>query len=266
MSGNARQHGGRSWRFGSKGERESKVRPLCVRVEDHFDFPARRLCRYFADLEDEYLANRFGRHFRGFHVPLAGRGVLPQDTQECFFYPPEATAEDATFGEMVAFDNLIYIRHSTCEDLVGLVTTYAHEFQHFVQHASKPRLLGINGVLYQNLKRFRPNATEVDIPSEREANIVSKRVAEAIFGPEPVRVFAEEQIRLMERAGEYDQVVRWKFFRDVPSTTSFDLLEATRPLVEQYKTRLDFGIDVNQAEWWSGEWPLREANNAATPE
>jgi hypothetical protein len=45
------------------------------------------------------------------------------------------------------------------------------------------------------------------------------------------------------------------FFRDTPSSTSYDLLSATIPFVEKYKDRIDFRIDVNQPEWWIG--PLK---------
>ena len=153
---------------------------------------------------------------------------------------------------MVAFDNLIYIRRSTCTDTTGLVETYAHESQHFVQCGNTPRLWAVNNVLYWNLKKFEPTMIATDIPSEREANIVSKRVAEIVCGAEAVRVFADEQVRLMEEAGEHDEKARWVFFRDVPSSTKYALLEATLPLVQKYKKSLDFGIDVDQPEWWVG--------------
>jgi len=44
----------------------------------------------------------------------------------------------------------------------------------------------------------------------------------------------------MEEAGEHEQKHRWIFFRDVPSSTKYDLLEATLLLVEKHKRALDF--------------------------
>ena len=129
--------------------------------------------------------------------------------------------------------------------------TYAHELQHFVQHGQTPTLSAVNSVLYENLKVYEPNATATDIPHEREANIVSKQVAERMFGVDAVREYAERQIQFMERAGNPEQRARWIFFRDVPSTTVCNLLHETIPLVEKYRAVMDFGVDTSQPEWWS---------------
>jgi hypothetical protein len=56
----------------------------------------------------------------------------------------------------------------------------------------------------------------------------------------------------MEQVGEPEHTARWIFFRDVSASTSYDLLEATIPLVERYKTRIDFRVDVNDPQWWLG--------------
>jgi hypothetical protein len=114
-------------------------------------------------------------------------------------------------------------------------------------------LAAANSVLYPNLKRFEPSVIPIDVPFEREANIVSKRVAEIVCGVEDVRRFAEERVAVMEQAGEHDERDRWIFFRDVPSSTKYDMLADTLRLVEKYKTVLDFKMDVNQPEWWLGE-------------
>lgn len=110
----------------------------------------------------------------------------------------------------------------------------------------------MNFILYENLKKFEPATIASDIPHEREANIVSKRVAELICGPVAVRAFADRQVRQMDQAGEFEQRDRWIFFRDVPSSAKYDLLGATQPLIEKYKDRINFEIDVEQHEWWLG--------------
>jgi hypothetical protein len=71
-----------------------------------------------------------------------------------------------------------------------------------------------------------------------------------VCGVESVRAFAEEQINVMEQAGVQDEKARWIFFRDVPYSTEYDLLAETLRLVEKYKTKMNFEIDVNQPEWW----------------
>ncbi len=152
--------------------------------------------------------------------------------------------------DTIIFDNLVYVRSTTCLDVVGAVITYAHELQHFMQHGFAPKLAFVNFKLYENLKLFEPSAMTTDIPHEREANIVSKRVAEAVCGREAVKAFAEEQVLFMERAGEEEQKARYMFFRDVPSSSDYDLLQETLRLVEKYRERIDFGVDTRQPEWW----------------
>jgi hypothetical protein len=242
-----------SWMFNGSVENEIRLKPLCQQVEAHFKLPDRRLCRYFAVEEDEELMD-IGKYYRGFHTSYSTdkrRKLLPPHLRNCFFRPP-----DETFVRPVRdFDSLIYIRASTCTDTTGFVTTYAHELQHFVQEGTLPRLSLVNEVLYQNLKSLEPKAITTDIPNERDANIVSKRVAESVCGVEAVSKFAEERIAVMEKAGEQDRAARderdrWIFFRDVPSSTEYDYLAHTLRLVEKYRTVLDFEIDLNQPKWW----------------
>lgn len=243
------------WNFNGSDTNESVLKPICQKVEKEFALPARRLYRYFAVEDDADLARLMGAHFRGFHIPLSGRNTLPEYLRECFFTPYDEFDLSKSFEEMVSFDNLIYIRYETCSDLVGCVLTYAHELQHFMQHGHTPRLWAVNSALYHNLGAFDAAATPIDIPHEREANIVSKRVAEKICGEEAVRKYAQEQILSMEAAHEPAQATRWTFFRDVPSSTDYDALAATLPLVQKYKGQIDFRIDVSQPKWWIGTLP-----------
>ncbi len=249
-----------SWVFQSLSAKSSTLKSLCQQAEEQFQLPTNRLCRYFANSDDPYLVQWHGAHFRGFHVPYSARTALPQNLVHCFFYPFDSST-DVKFEDTIAFDNLIYIRHSTCADTTGVVTTYAHELQHLMQQVNTPRLLAANQVLYHNLKTFEPAAIATDIPTEREANIVSKRIAEIVCGAEAVRVLAEKEVRLMREAGEKEQEARWIFFRDIPSSTQYSLLEATLPLVEKYKKVLDFEMDVDQPQWWVG--PLKKRGASA---
>lgn len=176
--------------------------------------PATRVCRYFADRDDAYLTSMYGAHFRGFQVPYAARRALPLYLINCFFHPFDPFTQET--DTKIAFDHLIYIRNNICDDHTGLVTTYAHEWQHVIQHETAPRLLTVNQILCQNLRRIEPTAIAIDLPIKREANVVSKRVAEAVCGADAVHKFAEEQVRRMHEMGEHEQESRWIFFRDVP--------------------------------------------------
>ena len=242
------------WNFNGSPENESALRPLCEKVEQYLEPPAARLCRYFAVSDDTNLRDNCQEYYRGFYCPISERGWLLLDLQQCFFHPLNqfTACSFNSFDEMVAFEHLIYIRASTCADPTGCVTTYAHELQHLVQHERTPKLFTVNNVLYKNLKRCEPTATAIDVPSEREANIVSKRIAEAVCGVRAVREFAEKQIHEMEALGSIENRDRWVFFRDAAPLTSYDLVEHTRILIERYKDVIDFGIDVGQPEWWHG--------------
>jgi hypothetical protein len=205
------------------------------------------LYRYFAVTEDPTLLEKHGPHYRGFYCPIHGRNLLPTYLSQHFFKPFDDLSENtASFEEMVAFDDLIYLRYSTCSDPIACVVTYAHELQHFVQNGRVPRLLRVNNALYHNVKQFEPNATPIDIPSEREANIFSKRVSVAMFGADRIREFADKQVKKMEEFGAVEESTRWMFFRDVQPSTSYDLLESTMPFVQRYKGVIDFGIDVDK--------------------
>jgi len=257
MYGFAQKVRDRSWIFDSP-EKEATLRPLCQRVEKEFELPTARLCRYFAGSDDECLiANpRFGSHFRGFHATVAARNSFPKYLFDCFFHPLETFTVRETspsFEEMVAFDSLIYVRSGTCDDSTGLVECYAHELQHFVQYRTTPRLWIVNSVLYQKLKGLEPASTVIDIPTEREANIVSKRVCERICGVEAVKAFANERILRMEQAGAHEEKERWIVFRDTPSSTPFNLLDSTLALVEKYKGVLDFRWTLTSP---NGGWVL----------
>ena len=235
------------WDFSGSTANEAILKPLCEQVEQRVQLPPRRLYRCFALNEDEELRRKNGDHYRGFHVPLSGRGELPQPhyLRSCFFHPLEDTPDGGVPPNKVAFDNLIYIRHSTCADKTGLVETYAHELQHFVQHGRTPRLLAVNQILCRELWKYERMAAVTDIPSEREAIIVSKQVAEDVCGVEAVRDFAGKQVRLVD--GNAEQRARWVFFRDVPSSS---FLKDTLRLIEQYKGKIDFPTYVSEPEWW----------------
>jgi hypothetical protein len=109
-----------------------------------------------------------------------------------------------------------------------------------------------SSVLRARLKDFIETATEIDIPIEVDANIVSKRVAEKVCGVESVRRFAEERVSFMEKEGAVDQTVRWKFFRDTSSSNPYDYVDETLKLAQKYKGQIFFGVDVDTPDWWRG--------------
>jgi hypothetical protein len=231
------------WNFNGSIENESTLRPLCEQVDRHFPLAADRHYCYFAlpndPVDDEYLAGKIGEYFRGLQVSASGTDEVCRYLRDrCF-----------PLGTKHQYDNLIYIRHSTCHDQTGCVITYAHELQHSAQESRFPKLMAANRVLRGNLLNFEPEATEIDLPYEVDANIVSKRIAEEICGVEAVRKFAEEQVRDMAIAGATAQEARWRFFLNLPS---YDWVRKTLELVKKYTGLMHFGMDVHTEGWWKG--------------
>lgn len=259
--------------FNGDEEREAKLMPQCLAVFNEFAFPTQRIYVYIARAEEPDFTNPHsptaqGKFFRGIQISPEDMHHLPSHLQACVFKPDSELMyleNTPTFMEMLAFENLVYIRNSTCIDPIGFVLTLAHELQHVTQRYKSRKILSANSMLYHNLAKTidrQTTLTPIDIPHEQDANVVSKRVAETIFGPELVRKYAEVQISLFEdlsRCGDRDahaEHVRWKFFNQYDSSVPYDLQAKTIPLVEQYKSRISpalakqFGLDLKKDQWW----------------
>ena len=247
----------RSWNFYGSEVSEDILKPLCEKVESHFVFLSpKRLCRHFPTHDDSYLSSstNFGKYYRGFHLPVESRFGFPDGLLHSFFRSCTQETINIPFKDTIAFDNLVYVRSTICrEGGVGFVLTYAHELQHFMQHGYTPKLSKVNFVLYKNLKLYEQDAIATDIPNEREANIVSKRIAEKICGIATVQAYVEKQILFMGARSETQINETDRYFScDVPLSTDYDLTQETLRLVEKYKHVIDFKIDVTQPEWWVG--------------
>lgn len=114
------------------------------------------------------------------------------------------------------------------------------------------KLWKANTLLYQHLTELDPGKQwrTWDIPAEREAMIVSKRVAENILGVEAVNKFLDTTV-----PGGNDEE-EWKFFGGLSATATYDLLQNTIRLVENYRQQLSSlaqgsGVDFAQPEWWA---------------
>jgi hypothetical protein len=260
--------------FNGDKEREERFMPLCLAVWNEFDLSSERIYVYAARTEEyEFTDARSltyqGRFFRGIQISPEDMHNLPRHLQECVFRPNEELMyleKTPTFMEMLAFENLVYIRNSTCVDSIGFVLTLAHELQHVTQRCKTRKILSANSLLYHNLVRTldpQTTLTAIDIPSEQDANVVSKRIAEKIFGPELVRKYAEAQIKLfddMSRNGDSDarsELIRWHFFLRYDSSVPYDLTARTIPIFEQYKPKIKpalakkYDLDISQEKWWT---------------
>src|ERR1035438_169440 len=164
----------------SKRQREATAR----RVVSHFGdaLPALRLLCFFDDQEWQALRQPPGPGpaNRGLYTPMGtpdplAWAVYPRSLQERLFVNGESM-----------FDHLIYLHGSTCADEAGLTMTLAHELQHFIQRAITPTFWAAS-TLIPRLSGCTVDALGLKwchVPHEREARIVSKRVAENLLGPE----------------------------------------------------------------------------------
>lgn len=140
---------------------------------------------------------------------------------------PEEWYEACAFVDgLQDFDNFIYLHGSTCSNDIGLTMTFAHELQHFVQYGFTPKLWAENTLAYVTLRNLEPAHFEAlglrscDIPHEREARIVAKRVAEALFGVEPVRQYIDTKRTEFITAQD---ATDWDCIRDLVASTPYHL-------------------------------------------
>jgi hypothetical protein len=198
-----------------KADREA----VCERVVDQFDLPSLRLLCYLDDVDPANL-QEFGKFLCGFHAPVMriDPWMLPRYVEGCISHD--------IHGDFV-FDNLIYLCGRACATEIGTVTTLAHELQHFSQYGRDRAVWDANTVV-----RETPLSKPWDLPSEREAMIASKRVAEVLFDKEAVARFAETRIV----AGDDPQ--KWEFFLTLSASETHNFQEETYRLIEALRGSL----------------------------
>lgn len=204
------------------------------RVIDHFGLclPESRLLCFLDDEDPNMLRVELGPANRGLYGPIHDNTPLaqwPEYVTDCIYFD-----DGVSIFRARVIDDLIYLYGSTCVDEVGLTMTLAHELQHAIQHARVRQLWAVNS-LVRNLNREVISALKLkwaDIPTEVEARIVSKRVAECLFGEQHVRQFIERKIA--ERISEGD-VADWQFIRTLMPSSSVDLVGGSQLLFERLK-------------------------------
>jgi hypothetical protein len=258
--------------FNENKEREKQLMPLCLAVWNEFELSSERIYVYVAqteefDFTEPRSLNYQGKYFRGIQIGSEDFHNLPPHMLKCVYRPiTEFMDDDVSLEDTLAYENFVYIRNGTCTESVGFVLTLAHELQHVTQRCKTRKILSANSLLFHNLaKTLDPytTLTAIDIPSEQDANIVSKRIGEKIFGPELVRKYADSQIKSFEdmsrygHSGAHAELIRWQFFQRCDSSVPYDLQAKTIPFFEQYKAKItvalakNYGLDISQEQWWA---------------
>jgi hypothetical protein len=204
--------------------------------------PARRLLVLLDDEDWQAFKAENGIANRGFYARI--RPGHPH-----WRIAPRYILDSVFVGGAPAYDDFVYLHGTTCADDIALTMTLAHELQHFIQHADKTPLWAANG-LVPNLDKTAIAALGLrwcDIPHEREARIVSKRIAEDLFGPDAVRQHVDA--RIASPVTEQDGI-DWKCIRELAVSTPYDLAHETKlffPRLKDYSGQLQAALAHFQA-------------------
>lgn len=223
-----------------KAQRKAAAR----RVLDYFGscLPPSRLLCFLDDDDPPGIKGERGNANRGLYGPIHDDTPLaewPDYIQNAIYVEDRAPS----YLKRVV-DDLIYIYGSTCTNEVGLTMTLAHELQHAIQHANARKVWAVNG-LVTNLDRKIIHAeklTWADIPIEREARIVSNRVAVHFFGEQRVSEHIDEKIAERVTGGD---VADWHFIRTLTASSSVDLVGDTQRLfrrLKRYRSELETAL------------------------
>jgi len=214
---------------------KQKRRLAADKVIAHFGkLPDRRLLCFFDD-EDCQAFKALGEENRGFYSPVK-RGdpywaYRPMYVNQLILVP-----DPVTYVLKQMFDDVIYLHGSTCADETGLIMTFAHELQHFVQHGSNTKLWAEN-VLIPNLPVTIINSLQLhwfDIPTEREARVIAKRTAEILCGQGAVRQYIA---RKLAEATKPQDIADWRFIQTLDAEKdSTELAQATRLIFQRLRS------------------------------
>jgi hypothetical protein len=177
-------------------------------VIDHLEFPnhIRLLC--FLDNQNEAkLVASVGGSNRGFHLTL--KEYYAELPQFRFISLPDRVEKLITFNDADEpnFDNLVYLHGSTTKYRPAFIMSLAHELQHVLQYANHFELWRDNTIMEKERTKF--GAAFANTPIEREAMIVSRRVATRICGRQDVERYIQYQNSIAQA-----ELIRWNLQND----------------------------------------------------
>lgn len=208
---------------------------VCMRVLDYFERDFRiaaepRVACIIDDNDCKRSEWHLGAGVQGFHVPK-------EMASEYFrVYKREIIApiDERTYKFNCPYARVVYLFGSTSETDIGITLTFAHELQHFLQY-TKDKPLWVKNTLLMSLHNDEFKV-RWNYPVEIEARATAKKVAECLFGAEPVREYIQERIK----AHITDNDVRdWEFVQRIVSSEHYNLAEGTKPLVHRHRRQLE---------------------------
>ena len=212
---------------------KAKREALAQRVVQEFgsELADLKLLAFFDNGDDSILRQELGLSNRGFYAPVKrnNRKLWPPEMALLIFPSVYGVPWEQT---MPGFEHGIYLHGTTCSDEIPLVMTFAHELQHCLQYVhhrklwAESRLIPLLPKTIQGAERLN----WPDVPHEREARIVAKRVAVCICGAEAVKRYIERKLAESQNQmgfGDLGDSIRrevedWRFIRDLDPCTPYD--------------------------------------------
>jgi hypothetical protein len=213
-----------------KKQREDEAQRVVAEFGD--TLPDCRLLCFFDDEDCREFKRSMGEGNRGFHRPICDSTAFagwPEYITESIFID-----DPMEFWFKRVFDHVIYLHGSTCSDRVGMTMTFAHELQHVIQRIQVPELLSANG-LFRHLPETLLQSIGLqwsDIPTEREARAVAKRIAGALHGDEAVKQFLVQRALTTTDPIELADV---HFIQALDTSTPYVLKDETLALFGRFK-------------------------------
>jgi hypothetical protein len=215
---------------------KAHMEAVCISVLDYFEqyfrIPAEpRVACIFA--KDDCIKSQLGRDVaeRGGFMPTNGMvlGHFPQYVRDIIAPINKQTRKCAD-----PYAGMVILHGSTCGSDIGLTLTFAHELQHFLQCTNAKPLWALNRLLIG----LRNEEFKVwwDFPIEVEARITAKKVAESLFGTEPVKRHIQERIKAHITDNDVED---WNFVQGIDSSIPCSLAGGTKQLVQRHRGQLE---------------------------
>jgi hypothetical protein len=232
-------------------ELESRLRPVCEQVLERFQPPNARLLCFLDDEDQPEMTQQIGPLYCGVFSIVKGNPLrFPS-------YLTDLLVDFSTLPAQHRYDQLVYLRDTTCQTVPATVITLSHELTHCRQRNAATKVWWANSLLYWKLYELDPvvhsTAKPWDIPIEHEAQLNSRRIAVDLLGEDVTNAHAAGRIQ------DNHDPDKWRFFQSLSTSSTYNLLEATKPWVDRYRVGLqslhqdiepEHRIDFTQPEWW----------------
>ena len=199
------------------------------------DLPRGRLLCFFDSedcgaFKDEIIG--FGKANRGVSVPISKPSSLrgwPDEIVSIIY--PSWSLDDKNR----TFDFVTYLHDSTCEDPVAMTMTFAHELQHFVQCGTMRAVFEANEAFRALRLKSGDGFDSHELPIEKDARIVAKRIAIRILGRKAVDQYIARNIANPVNDGDRRN---WSFISGLDVSKPYDLEVETKLFGQELESRL----------------------------